>query len=131
MQREQAKNAKFLDQMIPLKGASHATVVSYGVDTPMRYSECFATLADGRVARLKDARQFIGWSGMNGSRRLLFRSAAGRILIPSSAGQYETLENRRANDAHKFITRDGGLLFVRRFGQEISPQADFAGAALA
>jgi hypothetical protein len=131
MQQTQAKNAKFLDEMIPLKGASHATVVSYGVDTPMRYSECFATLADGRVVRLKDSRQFIGWSGMNGSRRLLFRSDAGRILIPASAGQYEAMDRRRADDSHKFITRDGGLLFVQRLGQEISQQAGLSGAAIA
>lgn len=131
MQQTQAKNAKYLDKMIPLKGASHATVVSYGVDTPMRYSECFATLADGRVVRLKDSRQFIGWSGMNGSRQLLFRSDAGRILVSASAGQYEKMDRRRASDSHKFITRDGGLLFVHRLGQEISQHAGFSGAAVA
>jgi hypothetical protein len=126
MQQEQIEKAKYLDQMIPLNGASHAEAVSYGVDTPMRYSECFAKLADGRVVRLQDSRQFIGWSGMNGSRRLLFRSDAGRILIPASVSQLQTTPEHHSNGLHKFITRDGGLLFVRRLGQDI---ARFVGVA--
>jgi len=126
MQQEQIEKAKYLDQMIPLNGASHADVVSYGVDTPMRYSECFAKLADGRVVRLQDSRQFIGWSGMNGSRRLLFRSDAGRILIPGSVSHAEVMSDRRSSGPQKFVTRDGGLLFVRRLGQDI---ARFVGVA--
>ena len=126
MQQEQIEKAKYLDQMIPLNGASHAEAVSYGVDTPMRYSECFAKLADGRVVRLQDSRQFIGWSGMNGSRRLLFRSDAGRILIPAFVSQQQAMSERRSSGLHKFITRDGGLLFVRRLGQDI---ARFVGVA--
>lgn len=126
MQQEQIEKAKYLDQMIPLNGASHAEAVSYGVDTPMRYSECFAKLADGRVVRLQDSRQFIGWSGMNGSHRLLFRSDAGRILIPASVSQLQTSPERHSSGLHKFITRDGGLLFVRRLGQDI---ARFVGGA--
>ena len=131
MQQQQIEKTEFLDQMIPLKDASHADVVSYGVDTPMRYTECFARLKDGRVVRFRDTRQFIGWSGMNGSRRLLFRSDAGRILIPSSEGRKESIEPSRASAARKFITRDGGLLFVQRCGQEISHCAGIAGAAVA
>jgi len=126
MQQEQIEKAKYLDQMIPLNGASHAEAVSYGVDTPMRYSECFAKLADGRVVRLQDSRQFIGWSGMNGSCRLLFRSDAGRILIPASVNQLQTTPEQHSSGLHKFITRDGGLLFVRRLGQDI---ARFVGVA--
>lgn len=126
MQQEQIEKAKYLDQMIPLKGASHADVVSYGVDTPMRYSECFAKLADGRVVRLQDSRQFIGWSGMNGSCRLLFRSDAGRILVPASVSHQQATSERRSSGMHKFVTRDGGLLFVRRLGQDI---ARFVGVA--
>ncbi len=126
MQQEQIEKAKYLDQMIPLNGASHADVVSYGVDTPMRYSECFAKLVDGRVVRLMDSRQFIGWSGMNGSRRLLFRSDAGRILIPASVSHQQATPERRSNSLHKFITRDGGLLFVRRLGQDIARHVGIA-----
>jgi hypothetical protein len=126
MQQEQIEKAKYLDRMIPLKDASHADVVSYGVDTPMRYSECFAKLADGRVVRLQDSRQFIGWSGMNGSCRLLFRSDAGRILVPASVSHQQATSERRSSGMHKFVTRDGGLLFVRRLGQDI---ARFVGVA--
>lgn len=128
MQQNQMEQTKFLDQMIPLKEASHAEVVSYGVDTPMRYTECFARLADGRVVRFRNSRQFIGWSGMNGSRKLLFRSDAGRILIPSRESLKQRVESKQTSSAHKFITRDGGLLFVRRLGQEIFPQAGTAAA---
>jgi len=126
MQHEQIEKAKYLDQMIPLNGASHAEAVSYGVDTPMRYSQCFAKLANGRVVRLKDSRQFIGWSGMNGSRRLLFRSDAGRILIPASPSQQQTTPERRSTGLHKFVTRDGGLLFVQRLGQDIARNVSLA-----
>ena len=126
MQQEQIEKAKFLDQMMPLNGASHAEAVSYGVDTPMRYSECFAMLADGRVVRLKDSRQFIGWSGMNGSRRLLFRSDVGRILIPATVSQQQTTPERRSSGLYKFVTRDGGLLFVRRLGQDIARYVSLA-----
>jgi hypothetical protein len=129
MAQQQIENAQFLDEMIPLSGASHADVVSYGVDTPMRYSECFAKLADGRTVRLRNSRQFIGWSGNNGSRRLLFRSDAGRILIPSGEGRSQRVESTPQSASHKFITRDGGLLFVKRLGMEISGQ--LAGSAAA
>jgi len=55
------RRAAFLDRAIPLNGASHADVVEYSVDTPMRYTECFARLADGRDVRFKDSRQFLAW----------------------------------------------------------------------
>ena len=38
-----------LDQRLPLRNASHADVEHYGVDIPMRYSECYAKLKDGRI----------------------------------------------------------------------------------
>jgi hypothetical protein len=129
MAQEQFRNTQFLDEMIPLKGASHADVVSYGVDTPMRYSECFAKLADGSTARLRNARQFIGWSGNNGSRRLLFRSDAGRILIPSGEGRSNRVESAARDAAQKFITRDGGLLFVQRLGLDMTGQLTSSAAA--
>ena len=51
---EQTEKAEFLDQAIPLKGASHADVVSYSVEIPMRYAEVLATLADGSKVKLKN-----------------------------------------------------------------------------
>lgn len=109
--------------MIPLRGASHADVVGYGVDTPMRYSECYAQLADGRTVRLQDARQFIGWSNEGSERSLLFRSASGRILIPA--------RNARFNGINKFVARDGSLMFVRRLGMTIERTFEMAGHAVA
>ena len=63
----------FLDRIIPLDGASHAEVVSYSVEIPTRYASCFATLADGTKARLKDSSKFIGWSGWGDRNSYLFR----------------------------------------------------------
>jgi hypothetical protein len=118
-----------LDHLLPLKDASHADVVHYGVDIPMRYSECYAELADGRIIRLRDSRQFIGWSGVNGSRKLLFRTAAGRVLVSAMAGQHEFIDRDRSPELHKFITRDGGLIFMRSFALEPAAQPDVASAA--
>jgi hypothetical protein len=104
-----------LDHLLPLKGASHADVVRYGVDIPMRYSECYAKLADGRIVRLRDARQFIGWAGMNGSRQLLFHTPAGRVVVPARCGQHQFIDRDRSPGLHKFTTRDGGLLFMHGY----------------
>jgi hypothetical protein len=123
MTEQHREKAQFLDEMVPLNGASHADVVSYGVDTPMRYSECFARLTDGRIVRLRNARQFIGWTGYNGSRRLLFRSDAGRILLASLEGRSQRVESAPQGVTHKFVTRDGSLLHVKRLGMEIFGQA--------
>lgn len=113
---EQTERAEFLDRTIPLDGASHADVVSYTVDIPMRYAECVATLRDGRKARLKDNRQFMGFSGRDKDRSLLFKSGGRRIVIDARG------EHRRAewNGVHKFIGRDGGLLFIRRWSEELA-----------
>jgi len=73
------RRAAFLDRAIPLNGASHADVVEYSVDIPMRYAQCFARLADGRTVRLKDSGQFLAWSGWEGKRSFLFRN--GRLMF--------------------------------------------------
>ncbi len=104
-------NIEFLDETIPLKGASHSDVEHYGVDTPMRYSECYAKLVDGRVVRLRNTRQFIGWTGMNGSRRLLFANGESEIELrraPNRGFQVNPPEK-----GCKFVTRDGGLHYTR------------------
>lgn len=99
-----------LDQLIPLRGASHSEVIHYGVDTPMRYSECYAVLGDGRVVRLRDARQFVGWTGMNGSRRLLF--AQGEQQIELRRGAERGFEINKPASGNKYVTRDGGLHYT-------------------
>jgi hypothetical protein len=96
-----------LDRAIPLRGASHADVVHYGVDTPMRYSECYAKLTDGRIVRLRNARQFIGWHGMNGSRRLLFTDGDRHIELRRGADRGFVVG--QPNTGCKFVTRDGSL----------------------
>jgi hypothetical protein len=118
-QREQTDRTKFLDETIPLEGASHADVVSYGVDIPMRYAECVATLGNGTKARLRDARQFMGFSGRDHNRSLLFKAAGRRIVIDARG------EQRQAewNGVHKFTGRDGGLLFIRRWSEQLASEA--------
>ena len=55
--------AQYLDQLVPLQGASHRDVVDYAVTVPMRNAELRARLANGRTTRLIDSRQFLGWQG--------------------------------------------------------------------
>jgi len=118
--RKQTEMATYLDQAVPLKGASHADVVSYSVDIPMRYAECYAVLADGQKVRLQNARQFMGWSGPEGEQTLLFRNNGRRIVIDAGARHHGAESSGRRNGVHKFIARDGSLLFMRRWGQELA-----------
>lgn len=124
-----ASMTDFLDRTIPLDGASHAEVAEYSVDIPLRYAECFARLTDGRIVRLLDSCQFIGWSGWTGPRSFLFRSGRRRIEIQMESRRSAD-NGQRVNRARKFITRDGtqlvvprwAQLFVRRFGHRRPPQ---------
>ena len=125
------RTAAYLDQVIPLKGASHADVVSYSVEIPMRYAECFATLRDGRKVRLADRRRFIGWSGDANKRALLFRknllhielrtdkglngSAPGPggicdIVLESAVRSVQTAEQQQQDAERKFVGIDGSLV---------------------
>ena len=117
-----------LDEVIPLKDASHADVVSYTVEIPMRYAECFGVLACGRKIPLVDNRQFVGWSRHDAKRSLLFRNDEVQVEIhvdpddPSSRDEPGYVRDiileprdREATDAdtyRKFIGRDGGLLLI-------------------
>lgn len=74
----------FLDRTIPLTGASHADVLKYTVEIPMRYAECFALLGDGRKVSLSDRRKFIGWTGYGENRSLLFRNNGLHIEIQTN-----------------------------------------------
>jgi len=132
------RRATFLDRTIPLDGASHAEVVEYSVDIPMRYAQCFARLADGRTVRLKDTSQFLAWSGWEGKRSFLFRSGRRRIEIQTDArdrtGNVQSghvfgviswmflmigAEDVpvRNHAARKFIARDGSQLVIPHWGQ--------------
>ena len=119
-QRQTLERAEYLDRMIPLDGASHAEAVSYSVDIPMRYSECFATLTDGSTVRLKNSRQFMGWSGQDSDCSLLFRSNGSRIVIDTGAGCSQSSGTERPSGVRKFVARDGSLLFIRHRGQGLA-----------
>ena len=132
-----SKRAAFLDRTIPLRAASHADVVEYSVDIPTRNAQVCARLADGRVMRLRDVKQFVGWSGWTGKRSFLFRSGRQRIEIQTDAGlpigadsdslvsviswlfllvkNGETPVHNHA--ARKFIAPDGSQLVVHHWGQ--------------
>lgn len=132
------RRATFLDRAIPLNGASHADVVEYSVDIPMRYAECFARLADGRTVRLKDSGQFLAWSGWEGKRSFLFRNGRRHIEIQTDVRNrvgnvqsghvfgvinwlflmIDAADRPLHNHAtRKFIARDGSQLVVPHWGQ--------------
>lgn len=98
-----------LDQLLPLAGASHADVVRYAVDIPMRYAECFATLADGRTARLQEAQQFLGRTGDECGCLLLFAIGDRYLLLSAKTGRLEELDADEV-PRRRFISRDGSLL---------------------
>lgn len=113
-----------LDDAIPLRGASHADVVEYLVEIPMRYAECLALLADGRKVGLQDPRKFVGWSRHDSNRSLLFRSDGRHFEVavegdlrgqtPGSIRQVflEAKSGRRSSQARKFIGIDGDLVIL-------------------
>lgn len=117
-----------LDEVIPLRNASHADVVSYAVEIPMRYAECFGILRCGSKISLRNNRHFVGWSSHDTKRSLLFRSDEVQVEIqvdpddPSSCdepGQVRDVilepTDREISDAEsqrKFIGIDGSLLVL-------------------
>ncbi len=107
---------KFLDRTIPLKGASHAEVVEYSTDIPMRYTEFYALLADGSKARLRDATQFVAASGNGNARSFLFRGRRGRIELRTDT-EKPTVIGYSPTVRRKFVARDGSQLIVRRWGR--------------
>ena len=113
-----------LDEAIPLEGASHADVVEYTVEIPMRYAECKALLADGRKVGLEKPRHFVGWSRHGPNRSLLFRSngkhfevAVEERLRNHTPGcirevYLEARSGQRSSLARKFIGIDGELVIL-------------------
>jgi malate synthase len=121
---DEERMVSVLDEAIPLQGASHADVVEYSVEIPMRYAECFALLSDGRKVALRNPRQFVGWSTHDRNRSLLFRSngkhyevAVEEGLRGQSPGCIRTVfleakSERRSSLARKFIGIDGDLVIL-------------------
>ena len=120
----EADMVSLLDEAIPLRGASHADVVEYRVEIPMRYAECFAVLGDGRKVGLKDPRKFKGWSRHSPDRSLLFRSNGKHFEVAVEARlrgkapgcirevYLESRSERRSSLARKFIGVDGDLVIL-------------------
>ena len=116
--------AKILDSLIPLQGASHADVLEYRVEIPMRYAECRAVLTDGRQVRFKNPRKFLGWSSHDERRSLLFRNNDITLEVEvdnrAAADERSTVRSinlqaamrRGANRIKKFIGIDGDLLIL-------------------
>jgi hypothetical protein len=114
--------ARILDTLIPLRNASHADVVEYRVEIPMRYAECHAVLADGTRARFAEPRKFLGWSSHEVRRSLLFRNnditlevevdnrAAERQCCTVRSINLQAAMRKGANRIKKFIGIDGDLL---------------------
>ena len=104
----------FLDSSIPLKDASHGDVVSYSVETIWRKAECIATLACGRRVKLRDAWQFIGYTGHNPARFMLFL-CNGRhveVQIDTRRAVVAVEQNHRAGAIrHWFRTLVGRFAF--------------------
>jgi hypothetical protein len=122
----------FLDRAVPLDGASHAEVIKYSVDIPLRYAQCFATLADGRTVRLQNSSQFVGWSGWEADRSILFSHGRRRIEIKTNAdlptGRVLSWLSlmigsdhfpARNHSTQKFIARDGSQIVIRRCGRAL------------
>ena len=115
--------AALLDELIPLQGASHADVVEYRVEVPLRYAQCIAALSDGRKVPLSDPRAFVGWAGAKSERSLLFRcgQASLELGLASQADAslpgrirnivFEALAPRCATTVRRFIGVDGGLVY--------------------
>ncbi len=113
-----------LDDLIPLKDASHTDVVEYSVEVPFRYAECFALLSDGRKVGLTEPRRFVGWSSYSPSRTLLFRVKGAHLeldiedqLAGMAPGKVhnitlEAMALRCAESMKKFIGIDGNLVLL-------------------
>jgi hypothetical protein len=117
-------NSRILDNLIPLRDASHADVVEYRIEIPMRYAECYAVLADGRKVRFANPHKFLGWSSHDARRSLLFRNneATLEVEVDNRAAERERSTVRSINvqatfcegasRLKKFIGIDGDLLVM-------------------
>ena len=123
-QHESLGAVTLLDDLIPLRDASHTDVVEYSVEVPFRYAECYALLQDGRKVGLVEPRKFVGWSSYDPSRKLLFRVNGTHLeldvedeLAGKAPGKIhnivlEAVALRCASTMKKFIGIDGKLVML-------------------
>jgi len=116
--------ARILDSLIPLRDVSHADVVEYRIDIPMRYAECYAVMADGSKVRFANPRKFLGWSSRDARRSLLFRNnditleveidnrAAEKANSTVRSINLQAAMRQGANRIKKFIGIDGDQLIL-------------------
>ena len=106
-----------LDNAVPLEGASHDEVVKYSVETIWRKAECIATLVNGNRVKLRDTWQFVGYSGRDPVRSLLFCHEGSHIEVRI---QEDYLDDESApakngdsrNGRSTFTAVDGSLITV-------------------
>lgn len=122
--QESTHAVSLLDDLIPLRGASHTEVAEYSVEIPFRNAECFALLRDGRKVGLAEPWKFVGWSSYEPSRTLLFLVNGAHLeldvedeLAGKSPGKIhniilEAMTLRAANAMRKFIGIDGTLVLL-------------------
>jgi len=106
-----------LDTAVPLDGASHDEVAKYSVETIWRNAECVATLLDGSRVKLRDAWQFVGYSGRDPVRSLLFCHEGSHIEVCIQEdyldNESETARNGDSrNGRSTFTAVDGSLVTV-------------------
>ena len=123
-QQETLDAVTLLDDLIPLRDASHTDVVEYSVEVPFRNAECYALLQDGRKVGLTEPWKFKGWSSHDPSRTLLFRVNGSHLeldLEDELAGKapgkihniiLEAVALRCANTMRKFIGIDGNQVLL-------------------
>ncbi len=122
--QESLDAVSLLDDLIPLRDASHTDVVEYSVEIPLRNAECHALLKDGRKVGLVEPWKFVGWSSYDPSRTLLFRVNGAHLeldiedeLDGKAPGKIhnivlEAVALRCANTMKKFIGIDGNQVLL-------------------
>jgi hypothetical protein len=123
-QQDSLDAVTLLDDLIPLRNASHTDVVEYSVEVPLRNAVCYALLRDGRKVGLKEPWKFKGWSSYNPSRTFLFRVNGAHLeldvedeLAGKAPGKIhniilETVALRCASTMKKFIGIDGNQVLL-------------------
>jgi len=125
LQQQDSLNAvSLLDNLIPLRDASHTDVVEYSVEVPYRYAECYDLLQDGRKVGLAEPWNVVGLSSYSPRGKLLFRVNGAHLeldvedeLAGKAPGKIhnivlEAMALRTANTMRKFIGTDGGRLLL-------------------
>lgn len=103
---------RFLDEAVPLDGASHEDVVGYRVETIWRKAECVAVLRSGREVRLRDAWQFVGYCGRSRLCSLLFCNSGTHIELRLCKPDPQQVNAIEFGAKRKFVGVDGGVLSI-------------------